>query len=178
MELERLHNSYERVVDDYGEKLNETQAALEASKPILTEATQLLGESREKCLKTEADLEATTAELEQQTKLLTAKEMETADLSRQMHEVSAKLTAAEATIATREVELDALYQQHSQQIQDIEDRHNVTIKGMEASAQGYVLPDEYKDFIPSLIERPIGPHRQKCEVLTLKWTEPRTHTAK
>ena len=156
--LEALRNNHERMVNDYEKRLRETQAALEASKPILTGATKLLSESRERCSKTEADFEVATAELAQQIKLLTVKEQESADTSRQMREVLAKLTAAEENIATREVELDRLHQQHSKQIQDIEYLNNARLDVIEVESQGYVLSDECRSgcFL-SQIEKPFGP---------------------
>ena len=149
MELEELRNSHGRIVGDYQKSLEETEAALEASKPILTEATKLLSESRERCHKAEVDFEAATAELAKQTELFTAKEKENADTSRRMHEILAKLTAAEETVAMREAELNSLSQQHSEQIQDIDDEYDMRLTGVQADLMKYVFSVQFKELLVS-----------------------------
>ena len=149
LELKELRNNHERIVDDYEKSLEENEAALEASKPILMEVTKLLSESRERCYKAEADFEAATAELAKQTELLTTKEKENADTSRRMDEVLAKLTATEVTVAMKEAELNSLCQQHSEQIQDIDDNFERRLNAVQADLEEYVLSVQSKGLLLS-----------------------------
>ena len=119
--LEELRNDHKQISDDYEKRLEETQGALEASKPILTEAKQLLDVTRERCLKAEADLRTAMAEIDEKAKIIAAKDTKIYVLDQQGIKDKANMVAANEIITAKEIELHDAVTKSNEQKADLKE---------------------------------------------------------